>query len=326
MAQIYQSEKVKTDIPQTAFKAEQLANRGLNQKLEQEKQDAFNMYEQGLTIQASESMNSLFSEYGNDPEALSQKLGELNEKMSAEIPDAKMRVNFKTKFLISSQSMVNRAQANHDKIQFEKKRSSYFNTVYANNKNIQLAFENAFSGTATPDDLVNYQMAVNQNKALINAQNEDGTFMFSDAQRLAMSRDVDEIASKSFVSSLMNMDDDKRAQFLANLDADNVIMLSAEDEDKNIRQLNLKDVVDADVYSDMKKMAKEADMKIKSQQLKEWNLNKRYSEMAYTKNPTSEGYKAWEYYNRGATEEKKASLRGLMKFTPNEDTVTIYDA
>lgn len=325
MAQIYESGKVRTDIPQPTFRASQLANRGLNEQLEKEKQDAFNMYEQGLSIQASESMNTIFQEYGNDPTALSQKLSELNEKMSAEIPDAKMKVNFKTKFIMSSQSLVNKAQANYDKIQFEKKRSSYFNTIYDNNRRISLAFENAFTGNATVDDMVNYQAAINQNKALINTLNEDGTFMFSDAQRLAMSRDVDELATKSFEASLLSMDDDKRAQLLSSLDADEAIIFSAEDENKNTIQLNLKDAVDDVTYADMKKMAKIADAKIKKQKVAEWNANKGYSAVALMTNPNEQNYRNWLFYNQDASDKKKEAMAKIAGFTPDEEVETTFE-
>ena len=325
MAQIYESGKVRTDIPQPTFRASQLANRGLNEQLEKEKQDAFNMYEQGLSIQASESMNTIFQEYGNDPTALSQKLSELNEKMSAEIPDAKMKVNFKTKFIMSSQSLVNKAQANYDKAQFEKKRSSYFNTIYDNNRRISLAFENAFTGNATVDDMVNYQAAINQNKALINTLNEDGTFMFSDAQRLAMSRDVDELATKSFEASLLSMDDDKRAQLLSSLDADEAIIFSAEDENKNTIQLNLKDAVDDVTYADMKKMAKIADAKIKKQKVAEWNANKSYSAVALMTNPNEQNYRNWLFYNQDASDKKKEAMAKIAGFTPDEEVETTFE-
>lgn len=325
MAQIYESGKVRTDIPQPTFRASQLANRGLNEQLEKEKQDAFNMYEQGLSIQASESMNTIFQEYGNDPTALSQKLSELNEKMSAEIPDAKMKVNFKTKFIMNSQSLVNKAQANYDKAQFEKKRSSYFNTIYDNNRRISLAFENAFTGNATVDDMVNYQAAINQNKALINTLNEDGTFMFSDAQRLAMSRDVDELATKSFEASLLSMDDDKRAQLLSSLDADEAIIFSAEDEDKNTIQLNLKDAVNDVTYADMKKMAKIADAKIKKQKVAEWNANKSYSAVALMTNPNEQNYRNWLFYNQDASDKKKEAMAKIAGFTPDEEVETTFE-
>lgn len=325
MAKIYQGGRATTNVPEPSFRAEQMANSGVERDIERNKQDAFNMYEQGLSIQASESMNTIFQEYGNDPTALSQKLSELNEKMSAEIPDAKMKVNFKTKFIMSSHSLVNKAQANYDKIQFEKKRSSYFNTIYDNNRRISLAFENAFTGNATVDDMVNYQAAINQNKALINTLNEDGTFMFSDAQRLAMSRDVDELATKSFEASLLSMDDDKRAQLLSSLDADEAIIFSAEDENKNTIQLNLKDAVDDVTYADMKKMAKIADAKIKKQKVAEWNANKSYSAVALMTNPNEQNYRNWLFYNQDASDKKKEAMAKIAGFTPDEEVETTFE-
>lgn len=325
MAKIYQGGRATTDVPQPSFRADQMANRGVERELEQNKQEALQMYEQGLKLQASQSMDTLFQEFGNNPQELAAKLNDLSQKMGSEIPDLNMRANFKTNFIISSQSMINRAQANYDKIQYEKKRSSYFDTIQANNKNIQLAFENAFSGTASPDDLVSYQTAINQNKALINARNSDGTYMFSDAQRLSMTNSIDKLASDSFESALLNMDDDKRGQFLNNLANDSVILLSAEDEDKNIRQLNLKDAVDPTIYSDMKKSARILDAKIKKQKVAEWNANKSYSAVQLMSNPNEQNYKTWLYYNADASDKKKETMAKIAGFEPNENAETYYE-
>lgn len=325
MAKIYQGGRATTDVPQPSFRADQMANRGVERELEQNKQEALQMYEQGLKLQASQSMDTLFQEFGNNPQELAAKLNDLSQKMGSEIPDLNMRANFKTNFIISSQSMINRAQANYDKIQYEKKRSSYFDTIQANNKNIQLAFENAFSGTASPDDLVSYQTAINQNKALINARNSDGTYMFSDAQRLSMTNSIDKLASDSFESALLNMDDDKRGQFLNNLANDSVILLSAEDENKNIRQLNLKDAVDPTIYSDMKKSARILDAKIKKQKVAEWNANKSYSAVQLMSNPNEQNYKTWLYYNADASDKKKETMAKIAGFVPNEETETTFE-
>lgn len=325
MAKIYQGGRSTTDIPQPSFRAEQMANRGVEADIQRNKQEALQMYEQGLKLQATDSMNSLFQEFGNNPQELAAKLNDLSQKMGSEIPDLNMRANFKTNFIIQSQSMINRAQANYDKIQYEKKRSSYFDTIQANNKSIQLAFENAFSGTASPDDLVSYQTAINQNRALINAKNQDGTYMFSDAQRLSMTNSIDKLASDSFESALLNMDDDKRGQFLNNLANDNVILLSAEDENKNIRQLNLKDAVDPTIYSDMKKSARILDAKIKKQKVAEWNANKSYSAVQLMSNPNEQNYKTWLYYNADASDKKKETMAKIAGFVPNEETETNFD-
>lgn len=327
--QIYEGGKFSSPVMQSARGqsnlTQNLANRGVQEQLDRNKQEALTLYEQGLKLSAAQSMESIYNEYQNDPEGLKAELGKLSEKMTAEIPDMGMKVAFRANFITQSGSLVNRAQANYDKIQYQKKKSSYFDTIQANNKSIQTALSNAFNGTGTADDLVNYQRAIKQNLNLINARNDDGTYMFSDAQRLSMSNAVDKLASQSFTDALSEMDDDKRNQVLTALNNDSMIIMQGEDEGE-VKQLNLKDAFSPDVYADMKKSAKDLDYKIKSQQVKEFNLNKRYAEMQLILHPSNENYKIWESYNPNASETtKKKMQQAVGNIEPAYDVVTTYD-
>lgn len=326
--QLYQGNQFRRSVTQLSNGdsnlTKNLANRGVQEQLDRNKEQALVLYQQGLKLEAAQGMESIFNEYQNDPQGLSTELNKLKEKMIATIPDVNTKVAFNTNFIIQSGSLVNKAQANYDKIQYEKKKSSYFDTIQANNKSIATALSNAFNGTGSPDDLVNYQTSIKQNLGLINARNDDGTYIFSDAQRLSMSNAVDKLASKSFAAALSEMDDDKRNQVLQALEKDEMIIMRGE-QDGQVKELNLKDAFSPDVYADMKKMAKIADNKIKKQQLAEWRQNKAYSAMMVMKDPSEQNYKNWLYYNQDASDEKKKTMQEIAGFIPDEDTITTYD-
>lgn len=325
--QIYEGNQFRTSITQSGrgqVDVSNLANSGVQEQLDRNKEQAMVLYQQGLKLSAAQGMEQIYNEYQNDPETLKAELEKLNEKMTSEIPDTNTKIAFRTNFIIQSGSLINQAQANYDKIQYQKKKSSYFDTIQANNKSIARALNNAFNGTGTPDDLVNYQTAIQQNIGLINARNDDGTYIFSDSQRMSMSNAVDKLAAQSFSAALNDMDDDKRSQVMAALDNDSMILLQGEDEGE-VKQLNLKDAFTPEVYSDMKKSAKILDNKIKKKELAEWRQNKAYSAIALMKDPSEQNYKIWEYYNQDASDNKKKIMQQIAGYVPDEDTVTNFE-
>lgn len=325
--QIYQGNRFETSVTESArgrVDVSNLANKGVQEQLDRNKQQALTLYEQGLKLTASQSMEEAYNNYQNDPESLKAELNKISEKMTSEIPDMQTKVAFRANFITQSGSLINRAQANYDKIQYQKKKSSYFDTIQANNKSIAMALNNAFNGTGTADDLVNYQTAIKQNIDLINSRNDDGTYIFTDAQRLSMSNAVDKLAAESFSNALNDMDDDKRTQTLEALNKDSMILLQGE-EDGEVKQLNLKDAFSPEIYADMKKSATILDNKIKKQQLAEWRQNKAYSAMALMKDPSEQNYKIWEYYNQDASEDKKKRMQEIAGFIPDEETITTYE-
>ena len=325
--QIYQGNRFETSVTESArgrVDVSNLANKGVQEQLDRNKQQALTLYEQGLKLTASQSMEEAYNNYQNDPESLKAELNKISEKMTSEIPDMQTKVAFRANFITQSGSLINRAQANYDKIQYQKKKSSYFDTIQANNKSIAMALNNAFNGTGTADDLVNYQTAIKQNIDLINSRNDDGTYIFTDAQRLSMSNAVDKLAAESFSNALNDMDDDKRTQTLEALNKDSMILLQGE-EDGEVKQLNLKDAFSPEIYADMKKSATILDKKIKKQQLEEWRQNKAYSAMALMKDPSEQNYKQWLYYNQDASEAKKKTMQEIAGFIPDEETITTYE-
>lgn len=325
--QIYQGNRFETSVTESArgrVDVSNLANKGVQEQLDRNKQQALTLYEQGLKLTASQSMEEAYNNYKNDPESLKAELNKISEKMTSEIPDMQTQVAFRANFITQSGSLINRAQANYDKIQYQKKKSSYFDTIQANNKSIAMALNNAFNGTGTADDLVNYQTAIKQNIDLINSRNDDGTYIFTDAQRLSMSNAVDKLAAESFSNALNDMDDDKRTQTLEALNKDSMILLQGE-EDGEVKQLNLKDAFSPEIYADMKKSATILDNKIKKQQLAEWRQNKAYSAMALMKDPSEQNYKIWEYYNQDASDDKKKRMQEIAGFIPDEETITTFE-
>lgn len=325
--QLYEGNKFQTSLTESArgrTDVSNLANRGVQEQLDQKKQEALTLYEQGLKLSAAQSMDEAYNQYQNDPENLAAQLNKISEKMTSEIPDQATKIAFRTNFITQSGTLINRAQANYDKIQYQKKKSSYFDTIQANNKSIATALSNAFNGTGSPDDLVNYQTSIKQNIGLINARNEDGTYMFTDAQRLSMSNAVDKLAAESFSAALSDMDDDKRNQVIKAIENDGMILLQGE-VDGEVKQLNLKDAFAPEVYADMKKSAKIIDNKIKKQQLAEYDFNKRYSAMMVATEGGEQNYKIWEYYHKDASNDKKKEMQKIAGFVPDEKTVTNFE-
>lgn len=325
--QLYEGNKFQTSLTESArgrIDVSNLANRGVQEQLDQKKQEALTIYEQGLKLSAAQSMDEAYNQYQNDPENLAAQLNKISEKMTSEIPDQATKIAFRTNFITQSGTLINKAQANYDKIQYQKKKSSYFDTIQANNKSIATALSNAFNGTGSPDDLVNYQTSIKQNIGLINARNEDGTYMFTDAQRLSMSNAVDKLAAESFSAALSDMDDDKRNQVIKAIENDGMILLQGE-VDGEVKQLNLKDAFTPEVYADMKKSAKIIDNKIKKQQLAEYDFNKRYSAMMVATEGGEQNYKIWEYYHKDASNDKKKEMQKIAGFVPDEKTVTNFE-
>ena len=122
--QIYQGNRFETPVTESArgrIDVSNLANKGVQEQLDRNKQQALTLYEQGLKLTASQSMEEAYNNYQNDPESLKAELNKISEKMTSEIPDMQTKIAFRANFITQSGSLINRAQANYDKIQYQKK-------------------------------------------------------------------------------------------------------------------------------------------------------------------------------------------------------------
>ena len=324
MADIYKSRAISPQY-QSSFRASQVKyddkSKELQQKAMQEKAEADDIYSLSLNNAATMNMNELYTQYENDPKGLSEGLKKLGSKIADEIPTDEMKVKFLSNYMLSSQSLVNKAQANFDRVQERNRQSAIFDNIQNNIKQMELTFSNGLNGVGSIDDFANYQEAVKRNQNLINARNKDGTYMFSDAQRLAMGNDIEKTSINAFTSSLVEMSPSDRRNFIERLNKDEVVLM-----DKEGKQLNLKDAVDETVYKDMKKSALIADNKLKKQAIQEWETNAKYSQIQLYQEQNEQNYKIWEFYHPDASDDKKQEMQRIANYIPNEEAETSYES
>lgn len=324
MADIYKSRRISPQY-QSSFRASQVRyddkSKELQQMAAKEKAEADDIYSLSISNTATMNMNELYTQYENDPKALSEGLKKLGSKIADEIPTDEMKVKFLSNYMLNSQSLVNKAQANFERIQEKNRQSAIFDNIQNNIKNMELSFSNGLNGKGSANDLANYQESVKRNKSLLNSRNKDGTYMFSDAQRLALSNEIDKTSINAFTNSMAEMSDSDRRNLIERLNKDEVVLIDSEG-----KQINLKDSVDETVYKDMKRASLIADNKLKKQAIQEWNLNKKYSEIQMQKEPNAQNYAIWESYHNDASEDQKQQMQEMANYIPNEDAITSFES
>ena len=180
--QIYEGNRFRTSLTKPV-RMDNLANRGVQEQLDRSKQEALQLYQQGLNLSMSENMSELYTQYENDPETLSSELNKLNEKMSSEIPDNGMRIAFKTNFLMESKSYITRASNNFRRIQEKNRRDSLERSLIDRTKMYDMAFYNMMTSEGTPDDVVNFMRAKESINGILNSRNDDGTLIYSPSRQ-----------------------------------------------------------------------------------------------------------------------------------------------
>lgn len=411
MADIYTSKAISPQY-RSSFRASQAQyddkSKELKQMAMKEKQEADEIYSLSVNNAAKMNMNELFTQYSADPKALSEELKKLGSKISDEMPNDEMKVSFLSNYNLSSQSLVNRAQANFDKQQEINRKQAIKDSITNNINSMKLALSNGLSGSGSIDDLVNFQEAYKKNRNLVGSKNKKAQSTFTDAEKLAFDNDTNKVMVETFKETLNSMTDADKQDLIERLNNDDVVLLNveapeqktsiladsinkykSEDLEKQIKdivskidiksvvadaaqsvvnenledtdaiqqaiagkiqepikdvltkveetkkevkqpksvqkKINLKDVVDETTYNDIKKAAKETDIKLKKKAVQEWNTNKAYSQIQLYQEPNEQNYKTWEFYHQDASDDKKQEMRELANYVPNEDANTTYE-
>lgn len=253
MADIYKSKAVSPQY-QSSFRASQVRyddkSKELQQMAAKEKAEADDIYSLSISNTATMNMNELYTQYENDPKALSEGLKKLGSKIADEIPTDEMKVKFLSNYMLNSQSLVNKAQANFDRIQDQKRKSAIFDNIQNNINQMELSFTNGLTGVGSIDDMVNFQQAIEKNKRLINALDKDGTYLFSDAQRKAYLDSMDRVYINGFKSAYSDMSREQKRNIGEMLDNDSFTMSLGKDGETT--KVNLKDVIGEKSYREMK--------------------------------------------------------------------------
>ena len=253
MADIYKSRAISPQY-QSSFRASQVKyddkSKELQQKAMQEKAEADDIYSLSLNNAATMNMNELYTQYENDPKGLSEGLKKLGSKIADEIPTDEMKVKFLSNYMLSSQSLVNKAQANFDRVQEQKRKSAIFDNIQNNINKMELSFVNGLAGNGSVDDMYNFDQAIASNKNLINALDKDGTYLFSDAQRQAYLDRMDKIYINGFKSAYSGMSRGQKAKIGEMLDNDSYTITIGKDGEK--QTINIRDLIGEKNYKEMK--------------------------------------------------------------------------
>ena len=254
MADIYTSKAISPQY-RSSFRASQAQYDDKSKELQQmamkEKQEADEIYSLSVNNAAKMNMNELFTQYSADPKALSEELKKLGSKISDEMPNDEMKVSFLSNYNLSSQSLINKAQANFDRIQEQNRRSAIFDNFYNNINQMELAFSNSLSGVETIDDLINLQEAAKKNRSLINARNKDGTYTFSDAQRRAYLDDMDKFYINAFKNTYNSLSRDQKRNIGEMLDNDSLVMTLKNGEEEY--KVSIPDLIGEKSYKEVKR-------------------------------------------------------------------------
>lgn len=268
--QIYEGNRFRTSVTESArgrVDVSNLANKGVQEQLDRNKQQALQLYEQGLNLSMSQNMSELYTKYENDPTSLAAEMNKLNEKMSAEIPDNRMRIAFKTNFLMESQSYVTRASNNFKRIQEKNRRDSLERSLIDRTKMLDMAFYNMLSPDGTPDDVTNFLRARESIKGILNSRNDDGTLIYSPSQQESVLKGLRKSQLSSVKGYFNNLPDYARENFRMALESGNATITGATLDDKGeieSKALPLKDFLDEEAMRDIKLYVNEYQEKVKS--------------------------------------------------------------
>lgn len=268
MADIYTSKAISPQY-RSSFRASQAQYDDKSKELQQmamkEKQEADYLYENGLKLATSQNMDEMYRMYENDPAELEKKFSDLNNKMSSEIDDPVARTNFKTNFILQSQSYLNRARGNQKRIQEKRKKQQREQSLIDNTNLLGTAFYNMLSADATPDDVTNFARAKESVEKIITSRNDDGTFVYSPLQQENIREKIKKSQIDSVEEFFNNLPEYEKENFDKTLEDDDAVVESAIiDEQGNIaaKPVSIKNFLDDEQIKEVKKYTRKYKEKV----------------------------------------------------------------
>lgn len=279
-------------------------------------------YSSAIKIQSQNSINDLLNnpELASNPEALGKEIDNVIEKVSSEIVDDDVKVDYISKAMIERSSYMNKAYANAIKVQNERYKNSLFNSVYAGIDSVGLSLSNGLSGTGSQDDFVNAGLAGDTINKYINAQKKDGTYVFSDTERRKMQKDYETGVLNSFKNTFDGFSDEEKKDFASRIKYDNVVLGMIKGKDNEERPILLEKMVSPSVYNDMKKYANDENNKARAARLREVRLQREEALLSFQQNPTETGFE--EVKKHITDPEKLDAYEAILKSSPNYDAIT----
>lgn len=275
--QIYEKQEI-TKIPESGFRVTNLAkslasndpalnqSKQLEREAQREKAEAFDIYAKGMHLAASQSMSEMFNQYQNDPQKLEEVFGGLNDKMSSEIPDERVKIGFMADFMVQSQSYLNRARNNQKRIQLIKQKEQNESMMLDWSKSYSNSFYNMLTPDSTPDDVVNFVRSRDGIENILNTRNEDGTLMYSPLQQERIRESLRKVQRDSIKTYFNDLPDYEKVNFYNDLLGGNVLVKSAmltPDSKEDVVMSPLTDFMDEESVREIKKYTKDYMAKIK---------------------------------------------------------------
>ena len=295
-------------------------------KQQTELAQAKKLYEQGLNIGLYNSINELRNDpnLSSNPQGLASAMDKVLEKTLADVTDDDVKMNVMVDYQLKKGTYINKAQTEFNKIQRQKAKSYAFDSVYANIDSMGMSFANALTGNSTDDDIANYQHSLNAIKNNINAKNPDGTYIFTDTQRRAMTKDAQSSYLNGFKAIYEQLDDKQKEDIAKSIDDDSFEIARVGEKPEETRSIKLKDVVGEDAYKDIKKYTIEQRKKAVKARLEERKLIGDEALADFYDNPTEEGLaKVVEY--KELSQNKVDRLREILESSPNYEATTTYE-
>lgn len=287
-----------------------------NQSAEAYEKQAKGIYSSAIKNQWNDAVNSLMEnpEVANNPQTLETEIRKLNDKMSSEIVDDDVKVDFISNSILNSKAYINHARNNQIKLQNERAKSSAFNAIYGGMNNAGVAVLNILSGGGNSDDIAALMNSRSDIASQINAVKPDGTYLFTNEQRLKMSDDFDKNVIKAFKAAYDNASDDQKELFYKKVMGDNLYVVQS---DKGPININAKEVLTPTMMKDVKNYVRDAYYKNLAEKEKEYKYNKLVRVADYMKEPTKTGLDQLKNEFPDLDDKTLDKIEGAYKESPN---------
>lgn len=294
-----------------------------NKSAENNIEEARELYQNGLNITISSGISKLMRDenLSSNPAALEQEMDKLVGKVMSDVSDDDIKVNLLSDYELKKITYLNSAQKAFNDKQKKLREQALLDT-YMNGINVSsFASSNILSGNGTSDDIVNFSRFSNEAYDVVNAKNKDGTYVFSNTQRMSMLDDIRKktLENVKLVYESSNDETKKSIQEKILNDAPFVINVDGEEMD-----VDVKSVLGEAMYGDVKKYIRNEKNKADSLALREYNLTKKIKEMEFLRNPTESGLEDLKAINPNMSDSQLERYEEMLEGAPNFEAKTNF--
>lgn len=283
---------------------------------EREYNNSLNAYTQSMKNLTAQSMQDIYAQYENDPVKLQEEFNRLDNELINNIPDEDLKLQFKSEFLLDSSTYINRSKSKLKKQEEARlKQSREFGLVNAMNLRAT-ALQNMMSGDASADDIVNFNKSMKDIGDLLSSKDAYGIYTFSPSQQDKYIKELDKSVGEAFVSKMYESDfeDLDKANKLLH---ENKYTVSYFDDNGMKQEINIKDMVDAKTYQNMKDKTYSLYNKAKK-------VEYAYQYEDFMKNPTKSGLERLEKLNPDMKQKTKDDLIAVLENDPSYIATTSF--